>query len=85
MGQSDIRMGSATVPIHADGGWALPGRQRTENRIEAMAAAAEIDRLMGCKDVPQSVGAKLAAQVAKQPALITRRKGGFFQPVQNRV
>lgn len=61
----DVRVGKSTVVEHADGGWALPGGGRTDDRLEAMGVAAEIDRLM-----PRSPVIEVPARV---PCVVTRR------------
>lgn len=38
-----ILFGRATVPPHADGGWALPGQEQTYSEAAAIEMAARID------------------------------------------
>lgn len=45
--QEDINHGRATVRAHADGGWALPGGEVTQDPAVATWIAVEIDRLIG--------------------------------------
>lgn len=85
MEQRDVRLGNATLAAHPDGGWALPGGGITHCHVEAMAVAAELDAMIGGREVPKRAGEKLAAMAARQPVVVTRRKGGFFSPVYNRV
>lgn len=66
MRQKDVRFGRATVVVDERGGWALPGGGRTDQRVEAMAAAAEIDRMLSC-------GAEVAPEVVQQPVVVVRR------------
>lgn len=46
---SDILIGSAHVPAHVEGGWALPGGGRTTDPEVAIAVAGNISRLIGPK------------------------------------
>ena len=85
MEQRDVRLGNATLAAHPDGGWALPGGGITHCPIEATAVAAELDAMIGGRETPKHAGSKLAAQVVRQPVVVTRRKGGFFSPVYNRI
>lgn len=85
MEQRDVRLGSATLAAHPNGGWALPGGGITHCPIEALAVAAELDAMIGGRETPKRAGEKLAAQAVRQPVVVTRRKGGFFSPVYNRI
>ncbi len=66
MRQKDVRFGRATVVVDERGGWALPGGGRTDQRVEAMAAAAEIDRML-------ARGAEVTPEVVQQPVVVVRR------------
>lgn len=55
MAQDDIRIGRATVPHHQHGGWALPGRVRTESFHVASRVAARIDALIPVEMTPASI------------------------------
>jgi hypothetical protein len=83
MEQQDIRFGNATVPAHAQGGWALPGGGTTHKHAKALAAAADLDALMGCT-VPMT--RRPPAEVYVRPvAVVTRRTVRNFAPVYSRV
>ena len=45
----DILIGSAHVPAHDAGGWAIPGGGRTDDRLVAETVAANISKLIGAK------------------------------------
>lgn len=66
MRQSNVRVGRATVVVDERGGWALPGGGRTDRRLEAMAAAAEIDRML-------SRAAEVTPEVIRPPVVVVRR------------
>lgn len=85
MEQRDVRLGNATLPAHADGGWALPGGGQTLCNLEALGVAAEMDRLIGGREVPKRACAKLASRVVRQPAVVTHRVAVCTRLVQSRV
>lgn len=44
---ADILFGSAHIPAHAEGGWALPGGGRTTDESVARVAASTLSKLIG--------------------------------------
>ena len=44
---ADILIGSAHIPAHADGGWALPGGGRTTDESAARTFASTLSKIIG--------------------------------------
>lgn len=84
MEQQDVRFGNATIPAHANGGWALPGGRTTRVQLEALAAAIDLDAMMGSAGVPMTRRV-VAAPYVRPVAVITRRRVTDFAPVHSRV
>lgn len=49
MNCADILLGSAHLPAHTNGGWALPGGGRTDDRAVALEMAQKMAALIGEK------------------------------------
>lgn len=88
MKRSDVRLGSATLPVHDDGGWALPGGGRTTDPLEAMAIAAELAARMPQGEIPEVAGLHrqpAAPKRLRQPVRVTRRPADCTRLVHSRV
>jgi hypothetical protein len=83
MEQQDIRFGNATIPVHATGGWALPDGEITHRHAKALAAATDLDAMMGCT-VPMTRRTPPVVYV-RPVAVITRRSVKKFDAVYSRV
>lgn len=80
MRRQDVWVGGATLPVHEDGGWALPGGGRTMDQLEAMAVAAELAALM-----PTEAPKKPRERVVRQTLTLTRRAAENDRLVHSRV
>lgn len=55
MGDQAIRVGRGTVPLHADGGWALPGQNQTWCVNKATEVAVHLDGLISAIEARREV------------------------------
>ena len=84
MEQQDVRFGNATIPAHANGGWALPGGGVTRVQLEALAAATDLDSMIHGAGVPMTRRV-VAPPYVRPVAVVTRRRVKDFAPVHSRV
>ena len=74
-----IQIGRATVPAHHAGGWALPGRRRTESLEVAVATARAVADTLGSP--PESV----PAVRPRHPLIVRRRPAVDHRYLQSRA
>lgn len=73
--QQDVSIGHATIPVHADGGWALPGGKRTGSHAKALEACERFDAILHAQ-----IGKTKAAGIPfknVKPVITRRRVSGL--------
>lgn len=86
MKRADVRLGGATLPVHEQGGWALPGGGRTTDPMEALAVAAELAALIPAHEVPErSRQPKAPSRTPRRTVQVTRRQAECTRLVHSRV